>query len=117
MDVNKSNTNIIIDIAGSSFVLGLLVFLYVMAPSKENNNFLFYEAAFFLFLGCVFLYAYFQPNKLLVCRFIIWLCRWMSYPEGKYMAIIFALAFLGFGLWSFYSWLFVENGTVGMHPN
>lgn len=99
----------ILDIIGSIVVVSFAVFLGRQAAITVGDESLFFEASFFCYLGAVFLYAYFNPKQMAVFRGIMWICNYLSFPQGRFMAIVYSALFFLYGVWLSYQWLFMEK--------
>lgn len=98
----------IVDYTASVVIILFAVFLERQAYMAANDENLFFYAAFFFYLGSVVLYSYFKPKILAVFRAITWVCKWLSFPESRHMAIVYSAVFFVGGGWFFYQWLFAD---------
>lgn len=99
----------VVSIVGSIAVLSFAVFLGREAAFAVGDERVFFEASFFCYLGVTFLYAYFKPKSLMIFRGIIWICTYLSFPKGRFMAIAYSTLFFLYGGWLCYQWLFIEG--------
>jgi len=52
---------------------------------------------FFFVLGTVFMIAYFFGNAIMLFRVVVWICEKLSFPSGRYMAIVYGSLFFAVG--------------------
>ncbi len=77
-----------LDILGSIAIILFAAFLMVSGVNAIEDERVFYEASFFCYLGAVFVYAYYKPIGLVTFRGIIWICTYLSFPKGRFMALV-----------------------------
>jgi hypothetical protein len=101
----------LLNIGASSVIVLIAFFLVLKASESVGDDVLFFQSALFLYLGIVFLYAYFNEHVLMVSRAINFGSRWLSFPESRHMVVFYPLVFFFCGGWFFYQWLFLADGV------
>lgn len=82
---------------GSTAILIASLFIVLVAGSSGYAQRLF-SGVYLLFLGLMFLAAYFYENKSFLFRWMILICERWSFPRHRNMAILYSavLLFVGF---------------------
>lgn len=81
------------------------VLLYGFAVEDNDPNSLFFESIFFFYLGLVFIISSRYAHKLLIFKFIDFLCAKSSAIGGKYRSKIYGGAFCIAGLVAAFGWI------------
>ena len=99
MDSPRPTLVIASDALISILMAALLAFLVLRQPSPELPK----EALgglLMFYLGLLFACAYAAPRRLYVLRALAFLAEHLSYPQRRYMALVYAAVF--FGVASYY---------------
>lgn len=86
------------------FIL-LLTFLLFKASSSDQDKSLFYQGAFLVSLGVLFLFSYYYEKDVWLFSVVMYVSSNWSFPQRRWMAIAFGVVSLGLGLVSLLEWI------------
>lgn len=93
-----------------SGLLGLVILLiYIISPESNSKDFIFYESIFFIYLGSLFVFSFLDEKRLYINQGLMWLCCHLSFPQTRYMALVYATIFYLFACYDFYKWMFIQD--------
>lgn len=96
----------VVDAVISVAILGAVFVLGYSASIADGDHGIFLEASFFFALSALFWLSYFRTKWLFLFEGIAWIFGTWSFPQKKYMTVVYSLAFFCYGGWLFYRWLF-----------
>lgn len=95
LDGAESRMPRVIDYTLSGALLIVLVLLSLFDLPFFSRHLM--GGVFFFVLGTMFMIAYFFENTIMLFRMIVWICKNLSVPSGRYMAIVYGCLFFAAG--------------------
>ena len=89
----------------SVFFLLLLAFLFFNVSISEYDKDLFYEGAFLVSFGVLFLFSYYYDKEVWLFSLVMYLSSVWSFPQKRWMAIVFGVVSLCLGIVRLFQWL------------